>query len=230
VGALGGMLIDPQLLDGFPGLRVLELDINNVTVKKSNDRLEQFKRKKQQEMRIRIKSLDEIRNLPIFRAYRDFYWRVGIDPTKTRPAGEALARRILGRRDLPAINTLVDAYNIASAESHVAIAAFDLSSISKDSLWMRKAVPGETFLGIGMEAPTKLTGIEVVIEDKSSSSLIAIYPYRDSESTKVTEQTRDVLMMMCGVPNISDSDLENARSLTAQYVKKYCEFPPTPSA
>ncbi len=217
------MQIDPKLSEQFAGVRVLELEINNLIVKKTNNRLEEFKKAKQDEIRNRIKSLGEVKNYPIFRAYRDFYWRVGIDPTRTRPAGEALARRILADRDLPNINTLVDSYNIASAESQIAIAAFDLSSISKNFLLTRRAASDEIFLGIGIGTPSKLTGVEIVIEDLKNSDLIAIYPYRDSNSSKVTENTHSVLMM-CSVPNITDDDLRNARSLTKQYVETYCEF------
>ena len=206
----------------FPGLRVLELDLLNLTVKKVDARLEEFKKVKQEEIRVKIHSLDEVKNLPIFRAYRDFYWKVGIDPTKTRPAGEALTRRILSGKDLPTINTLVDSYNIASAESSVAIAAFDLSRISRDSLLMRKAKNGESFLGKGMEQEIALSGVEVVIEDEKNTELIAVYPYRDSDASKVTESTQDALMMMCGVPSISDEDLEIARALTKKYVEEYC--------
>ena len=170
-------------------------------------------------------SLDLLQDLPIFRAYRDFYWKVGIDPTKTRPAGEALARRIVSGKRLPTINTLVDSYNIASSESHVAIAAFDLDTISSGSLFMRTARSGEAFLGIGMGKPMALTGIEVVIEDASNSNLIAVYPYRDSDATKVAEKTRHVLMMMCGVPGIKDEELQSAAFLTKSYIEKFCKQP-----
>lgn len=238
------MKIEEDLTSSFRGLRVEELEIRGLVVRRSDQRLEQFKKSAQERIRQKIRSLDDVKNVPIFRAYRDFYWKVGIDPTKTRPAGEALARRVLGGKDLPTINTLVDAYNIASAESGLAIAAFDLSTIDKNALLMRRARSGERFLGIGMDSPMSLTGVEVVIEDESgrrsgrgsssggdgssgsstmNAKLIAIYPYRDSEETKVTERTTEVLLMMCGVPGISDDDLRNARDLTERYVKEFCE-------
>ena len=216
------MRIDEDLKATFSGQRVLELELLDQTVKRVDTRLEEFKKRKQEEIRAKIRTLDEVKNLRVFRAYRDFYWKVGIDPTKTRPAGEALTRRILSGRDLPTINTLVDAYNIASAESFVAIAAFDLSKISRDSLFMRKARKGEFFLGIGMEKEIELSGVEVVIEDENRSDLIAVYPYRDSNASKVTESTRGALMLMCGVPGISDEDLDVARALTKKHVEEYC--------
>lgn len=216
------MKIEEELESSFPGLRVTELEFHNLLVRKSDPRFEEFKKRKQNEIREKIRTLEEVKDIPIFRAYRDFYWKVGVDPTKTRPAGEALTRRILSGKDLPTINTLVDAYNLASTESGVAIAAFDLSSISEIDLRMRRAKHGEPFLGIGMKRPITLEGIEVVIEDRSN--LIAVYPYRDSDSSKVTEASGDVLMMMCGVPGVNDGQLENARTLTQKYVGEYCEF------
>ena len=104
------------------------------------------------------------------------------------------------------MNTLVDSYNLASADSCIAIAAFDAGVIRRTSLRMRTATTGESFFGIGMESPISLTGVEVVIEDRSVNKLIAVYPYRDSDDSKVTEKTENVLFMMCGVPRISNEE------------------------
>ena len=119
------MEIVPELSEAFPGLRVLELELGGLAVKdsRSSASLDSFKQEVQMRIRGRTPSLEQVKDQPIFRAYRDFFWRVGIDPTKTRPAGEALTRRILGGRDLPRVNTVVDAYNLASVESSIAIAA-----------------------------------------------------------------------------------------------------------
>jgi len=216
------MEIAPELRSTFPGLRVVELKLAGLTVRSSDPDLEQFKLEVQERVRGRIASLEEVKHQPIFRAYRDFFWKVGIDPTKTRPAGEALTRRILGGRDLPRVNTVVDSYNLASVETSIAIAAFDSKKVSEDALIMRKAERGESFLGIGMGSPDSLSGVEVVIEDKASHRLIAVYPYRDSDDSKVTESTTDILFMMCGVPGIDDAALERAETTTREYVRRFC--------
>jgi len=216
------MRIVPELQSSFPGLRVIELKMEGLGVQGIDPRLESFKREVQDRVRQRIASLTEVKDRPIFRAYRDFFWRVGIDPTKIRPAGEALTRRILGGRDLPTVNTLVDAYNIASVETSIAIAAFDLEAIDEGSLVMRRAVKGERFHGIGMVTPDSLTGVEVVVEDQESHKLVAVYPYRDSDDSKVTEWTKGVLFLMCGVPGIDETTLEKARELTREYVGRFC--------
>jgi DNA/RNA-binding domain of Phe-tRNA-synthetase-like protein len=216
------MIIDSEICSAFPSLRVVELKLAGLTVKSSDPDLEAFKVEVQERIRKRTASLEDVKNQPVFRAYRDFFWRVGIDPTKTRPAGEALTRRILAGRDLPRVNTVVDAYNLASVETSIAIAAFDSEKVNEDSLVMRKGKSGESFFGIGMDSTDSLTGVEVVIEDEQSHKLIAVYPYRDSDDSKISESTADVLFMMCGVPGIDDAALERADKLTREYVERFC--------
>ncbi len=216
------MEIESSLRERYPGLDVKELVLSKVEVRLSTPELVAFKRSKQEEIRMKIPSLDAVKDQRIIRAYRDFYWKVGIDPTKTRPAGEALVRRILSGRDLPTINTLVDSYNLASAETMISIAAFDNLKIHRDHLLMRTAAMGESFAGIGMASPVSLEGGEVVIEDCMQEKLIAVYPYRDADESKVAEVTKEVLFMMCGVPEVTEEDLDLAKRTTLEYASTFC--------
>jgi DNA/RNA-binding domain of Phe-tRNA-synthetase-like protein len=156
----------------------------------------------------------------IFRAYRDFFWRAGIDPTKVRPAAEALIRRILANKQIPTINTLVDAYNLASIKTGVALAAFDLKEL-QGTLSMRAAEKGEEFLGIGMSKPMQLNGGEIVVHD--DEKLVAVYPYRDAERSKVTEQTKKIMLMVCGCPGIDEAPLLEAQQVASDYIISYCQ-------
>jgi DNA/RNA-binding domain of Phe-tRNA-synthetase-like protein len=214
--------IREDLARSFPELEVLELELRGLRISEKDQRIEKLKITIQEEIRRSFPTLDQIKSYPIFRCYRDFFWRVGIDPTKNRPAAEALTRRVVSGKDLPTINTLVDSYNLASIKTSVAIAAFDLNKISGSDLIMRKAIAGETFLGIGMRSEMKLRGVEIVIEESKTSRLIAVYPYRDSDDTKVTRDSRDVLLMMCGVPGVPHEKLEEARNTSKELIQKFC--------
>lgn len=87
-------------------------------------------------------------------------------------------------------------------------------------LTMREAAEGERFLGIGMDKPVVLEGGEAVVEDEEK--LIAVYPYRDADACKITLETRDTLMLVCGVPNIGDEVLERAGRVTVDYITRFC--------
>ncbi len=207
-----------EIRDRFPGLNVLTTRIKDVNVKKKSEELEEFKDEVISKVREK-RDLEELKDIPVFRKYRDFFWEIDIDPTKTRPASEALVRRVLQGKTLPAINTLVDAYNLASLSSEIPLAAFDKKTL-EGKLTMRFAEKGEKFHGIGMDKPKELEGGEIVISD--SEKLIAIYPYRDSEETKITTNTKDVLLMVCGVPEVGEK-LDEARKIMINYVTRFCD-------
>ncbi len=212
------LYVDPGLQSKFPGLKAQIFRVEGVEVKREYAGLEEFKAEVMERTKEKW-DLDQLREHPVFRAYRDFFWRVGVDPTKTRPAAEALIRRVLRGRPLPRINTLVDAYNLASIDTAIPLAAFDVGGLVGE-LTMREATKGERFLGIGMDKPVVLEGGEAVVED--GEKLIAIYPYRDADACKITLKTKDTLMLVCGVPNIGDEVLERAGRVTVDYITRFC--------
>jgi DNA/RNA-binding domain of Phe-tRNA-synthetase-like protein len=130
-----------------------------------------------------------------------------------------LIRRILAGKTLPSINTLVDAYNLASIKSRIALATFDADRLEGELL-MRFAEEGEQFYGIGMEKPLILKGGEILVSDEEK--LVAIYSYRDADNTKVTEKTENIMMLVCGVPGIPKETLENASHVALEYINRFC--------
>lgn len=165
-------------------------------------------------------NIEKIKDNPIIRAYRDFYWKhIGIDPTKIRPSSEALIRRILRNKRIPRINSAVDAYNLASIETYMSFGAYDAERI-QGNLILRKANENEEFLGIGMREPINLKGNELVLADNLGP--INVYPYRDSDRTKVTEHTRRILLICASVPGIPQNTVEQALQTAIDKIKKYC--------
>jgi DNA/RNA-binding domain of Phe-tRNA-synthetase-like protein len=210
--------IDPRVEERFPGLRVLLSVVEGLRVREADEGLEEVKGRVVEEVKAKF-TAERLKDHPVFRAYRDFFWRMGLDPTKIRPAGEALVRRTLVGKPVPRINTAVDAYNLASMETGVALAAFDLSKL-KPPIRLRFAEAGEAFKGIGMAEAKRLRGGEVVVSDREK--LIAIYPYRDSDDSKVTLETRSIALLACGVPGLEPSWLEEAEGLAVRYITQWC--------
>jgi DNA/RNA-binding domain of Phe-tRNA-synthetase-like protein len=210
--------LDKELASKFPGLQARIINIRGVNIAQTKPELEAFKKIVFDEAAKRW-NIDDLKDKEVFRAYRDFFWKVKVDPTKTRPASEALLRRILRGNPLPTINTLVDAYNLASVSTSIPFGAFDTDKMH-GTLIMREARVGEEFLGIGMEKPAVLGGGEAVIHD--DDRLIAVYPYRDADYSKVTTTTKNLLLMTCGVPGIGAAELEKAEKTCVEYVTRFC--------
>ncbi len=210
--------LDREIREKYPGLEATLVRLEGVRVEGFSQGLEDYKSRVIEEVAQRY-TLDTLKDNPLVRAYRDFFWKLGVDPTKNRPASEALIRRALRRRRLPQINTCVDAYNLASMETLIPVACFDYDKLHGE-LVMRSARQGEEFLGIGMRAPVELKGGEAVVEDQES--LVAVYPYRDADYSKVTLDSENVLVMVCGVPGVPREKLVEATHRTVGLIQRFC--------
>ena len=160
--------------------------------------------------------VEELKNNPVVRVYRDFYWKLDIDPTKTRPSGEALLRRVLHGKPLPAISTVVDAYNLASLKTIIPLSGFDLKLL-KLPLHLRFSRENEEFLGIGMQKPIKLKSNMLVLADETQ--ILCIYPHRDADATKITADTKEVMIVGYGAPGISEQQLQSAVETAISFIK-----------
>jgi len=213
------VIIDQKVRRDFSELMILATIIRDLKIVREDPLLESLKDEVAREIRSKY-DVESLKYVPSVRAYRDFFWKIGIDPTKSRPAAEALIRRILLGNRLPKINAFVDALNLASVKSGVAIGSFDTDQIVGESITIRYAVKGESFQGIGMDKPITLCGREVVLSD--DAGLIAIYPHRDSERTKIIETTRNALLIFCGVPGVGLDMLRGAMNLAVNLIIKFC--------
>ena len=77
---------------------------------------------------------EQIKSISAIEATRHAYRILGKDPSRYRPSGEALIRRILKGQSLYHINTLVDLINLASMKFGYSIGGFDSDKIDGDKL------------------------------------------------------------------------------------------------
>ena len=168
-------------------------------------------------------TIENIKDDPIIAAYREFYWKyMSIDPTKIRPSGEALIRRILQGKELPKINYFVDAYNWASAVSLIPIGAYDFDKF-EGMIELRSARLGEKFYAIG-DKEVVLKGNELITISEDDGTILSQFPYRDAEKTKVTENTTKILVTSLGIEHVSKDAIMNGINLTIDFLKR-CNIP-----
>ena len=212
------VLIADDMRKAYPELRLAFVEIEDMKIGVGNDNITNLLKEEAGKLRQTL-TLDSVKDRDDFRAYRDFFWRIGVDPTKIRPAAEALVRRLLKDASLPRINDFVDAYNLASADTGVPIAAFDRDELEEDII-LRLSKKGEEFLGIGMDSSKILEGGIPVMS--SRDLLIAIYPYRDAEISKITAETGNAMLISCGVPGIKAEVLIDAARKSRDNVMAIC--------
>ena len=93
--------------------------------------------KKIDEFTVRYREMyttDSIKDMVTIHATREAYKKCGKDPSRYRPSGEALCRRILRGIPLYQIDTLVDLINLVSIRYGYSIGGFDADKIQGDTL------------------------------------------------------------------------------------------------
>jgi DNA/RNA-binding domain of Phe-tRNA-synthetase-like protein len=161
-------------------------------------------------------TLETLKNDIVVRAYREFFWRIGIDPTKTRPSSEALVRRIL-RGSFPRINPVVDAGNIASAYTMVPIGIYDLD-YCKLPLILRLSKGDEIFRPIGGSEEKLEKDIPILVDSKNT--VMHIYPHRDSIETMIRDSTCRILIIGAGVDRVDRNLVKKAAELVVSLLTK----------
>ncbi len=162
-------------------------------------------------------SLETLRVDPVVKAFRKFYWSIGIDPTKKRPSAEALVRRILRNGIFPRINPVVDAGNIVSVYTLIPIGLYDLDRV-KPPLKLILSRGGEAFIPIGSKDKIILeSNIPILID--SNNTVLHLYPHRDSYFSRITKETRKILVIAAGVPGIPRGLVAKAISIIGKLFK-----------
>ena len=157
-------------------------------------------------------SLKEITSIA---ATRRVYKVCGKDPSRYRPASEALIRRVLQGKELYRLNTLVDLVNLASIAYGYSIGGFDADKFEGDTLTLGIGREGEPYEGIG-RGMLNIHGLPVYRDAKGGIGT----PTSDNERTKITEETRHLVVLINGYDGNEQRVRENAEYIQT-LIRKY---------
>ena len=163
--------------------------------------------------KLTVDTLKEISGI----ATRHIYRICGKDPSRYRPASEALIRRILQGKALYQINTLVDLINLASMKYGYSIGGFDADKIIGDTLKLGIGKEGEPYKGIG-RGTINIQGLPVYRDDFGGVGT----PTSDNERTKITINTTHLLVLINGYDGNEELVKQNAEYIQ-QLLKRFCE-------
>ena len=145
---------------------------------------------------------------------RRLFKSVGIDPSRYRPSAEALIRRIVKGQGLYHINCIVDINNICSIESLFPLGAYDRAHIDGD-VTIRIGRSDEVYQGIGREI--NIAGKLVSADDQGAFGS----PIADSDRTKITEETREVLLLLYAPASIGDNEIRTTLDRFAKLASEH---------
>ena len=157
---------------------------------------------------------ETLKTLSGIEATRRVYRACGKDPSRYRPAAEALIRRILQGKPLYRIDTLVDLVNLASIAYGYSIGGFDADKFVGDTLTLGVGREGEPYEGIG-RGQINIAGLPVYRDAIGGVGT----PTSDHERTKMTASTGHVLIIINGYDGDRNRVAENAEYVRTLFRK-----------
>ncbi|MFC2581366.1 MAG: B3/4 domain-containing protein [Segatella oris] len=148
-------------------------------------------------------------------ATRRVYRACGKDPSRYRPAAEALIRRMLQGKKLYQIDTLVDLINLASIVYGYSIGGFDADKMVGEQLTLGIGKADEPYEGIG-RGVINIEGLPVYRDEIGGVGT----PTSDHERTKITAQTNHLLVLINGYDGKEDCVRANALYIQ-ELLRKY---------
>ena len=159
---------------------------------------------------------ESLKDISGIAATRRVYRACGKDPSRYRPASEALIRRVLQGKSLYQIDTLVDMINLASIAYGYSIGGFDADKFVGDTLTLGIGEKDEPYEGIG-RGMINIEGLPVYRDAKGGVGTTT----SDNERTKIGIGTWHLFVLINGY----DGNEENVRANAAfiqELLKKYC--------
>ena len=160
---------------------------------------------------------ESLKEMTSIAATRRVYKACGKDPSRYRPASEALIRRLLQGKELYQRDTLVDLVNLASIAFGYSIGGFDADKFVGDTLTLGVGREGEPYEGIG-RGQINIEGLPVY---RDASGGVGT-PTSDHERTKMTLETRHLLVLINGYDGDEQRVCENAQYIQT-LLRKYCQ-------
>ncbi len=159
---------------------------------------------------------ESLKAMPSILATRNVYKACGKDPSRYRPASEALIRRMLQGKELYQRDTLVDLVNLASIAFGYSIGGFDADKFVGDTLTLGIGREGEPYEGIG-RGMINIHGLPVYRDAQGGVGT----PTSDNERTKMQLTTRHLVVLINGYDGNRQRVTENAEYLL-DLLRKYC--------
>jgi DNA/RNA-binding domain of Phe-tRNA-synthetase-like protein len=188
--------VSPRVAEEFPGLGIASIEVEGGA------------RRSPEPVRARLREISDrfygshavhMRERPIPWAYRVFFRQIGLDPDTTRTPIEALALQRLEDGAFKSNGLPDDALAIATAETGVALSAYDAGSLT-GALCIRDTAAGESLAGRRSELPR---GSLVVADERQPIALLFGEGAEGRAVERRTRRTTLAAVQVNGVPQIA---------------------------
>ena len=212
--------IDSQIFEKFPDALVGVVIAKNLNNTGISEEIQNQIRQQEKEIRASYNT-ETLSQNPKIDVWRKTYSAFGAKPKEHKSSVENLYRLILNGVNLRHINNLVDIYNLTSLKYMVPVGGEDIDKINGDII-LTFALPNEVpVLLLGDKESRPPHAGEVIYKD-GISTICRRWNWREADRTKLTEQTKNCILVVEGFYSVTHEEVENAAKELREFVQKFC--------
>ncbi|HPC35197.1 MAG TPA: phenylalanine--tRNA ligase beta subunit-related protein [Candidatus Marinimicrobia bacterium] len=159
----------------------------------------------------------DIGQVPGVQYARQLFRELGIEPTRHRPASEALLRRALKNLPLYSINNLVDVCNFCALDFLLPNGVYDLQKLA-GKIILRRGKTGEEYLGHTGQV-VHLEGRYTLVDELGPFGS----PITDSLRAAVCLQTTQALIIVYAPLTYPEAKLAGQLAMFSERLATYCQ-------
>ena len=208
--------ISEEIFESFPETRIGVIVATDMCNEGSENVIHELLENIQLETKSRF-DIETLTNHPAIAVWRNAYSSFGSKPRDFRSSIESLVRSVLNGRDIRHINKLVDVYNYVSLKYAIPVGGEDLDKTS-GNLYLKFSNGSEKFIPLGSDREDNTYKGEVIYCDDGGNVLCRRWNWRESNLTKLTETTKNSIVVAEGF----DETVEKALEELAYLIEKFC--------
>ncbi|HBY57266.1 MAG TPA: hypothetical protein DEG96_05335 [Candidatus Atribacteria bacterium] len=212
------VIIDPVIFTQFPDFKRGIIIVKDVENALSNKRI---KRPLNKEIDKRVK--EDLFEHPFIKAWDEAHLRFGSNPDKFPPSIKSLLKRIKKGGGFPFINSVVALFNYISIKYLIPCGGDDVDKI-EGNLHLGFANGDESFIPLGGDDEEHPQPGEVIyFDDKSLKVMCRRWNWRNGDFSKITENTKRMVINIDGIGEVPQSLIEEARDELAKLLIEQCK-------
>ena len=212
--------VDEKIFEMNPGLAVGIIACRGIDNSGEPVEIMASIRQREQEVREHF-NLDGLSEHPKLASWREAYRKFGGKPKKNLNSIESLLKRCLKGEELRHISKIVDIYNFVSLKYVLPAGGEDLDK-AKGSIRLTIAGANEPpVLLLGEKEPRAPKEGEVIYRDEESA-ICRRFNWKEAERTKLTEESKNVVLVVEGLPPATREVTEAALAELRALVEKHC--------